>query len=298
MISAEKFRVRVVKEDQGMRLDQFLAARVPDLSRRRARVILEIGGVFVDRTRVKVASRKVKEGQLVEVVRGGALDRATKKIGKTARAKDAAKLPEHSLLFEDEHILVVAKPAGLLTAPTPESDRGNLSDLLARERGTRIFVVHRIDLDTSGILVFAKSEDANKELSHTFKEHAIERQYLAVVDGLWPEELTKIDQDVGEKTAISHFQVVEQIADRATLLQVRLETGRTHQIRIHASGAGYPVLGDKQYGHVSDLAPPRMALHAKHLSFTHPMTGTPQSFDCPLPSDLDSWLTKLRSDLS
>jgi 23S rRNA pseudouridine1911/1915/1917 synthase len=296
VISAEKFRVRVAKEDQGMRLDQFLAARVPDLSRRRARVILEIGGVFVDRTRVKVASRKVKEGQLVEVVRGGALDRATKSTGKDARAKDASRLPDTALLFEDDEIIVVAKPAGLLTAPTPESDRGNLADMLSRERGIRVFVVHRIDLDTSGILVFAKSEDCNRELSHIFKEHAIQRKYIAVVDGIWPEDLLQIDEEVNGKSARSHFKILETIGDRATVLQVQLETGRTHQIRIHASGAGYPVLGDKQYGKLSDLAPPRMALHATHLSFAHPMSGAPQSFDSPLPSDLDNWLTTLRAN--
>jgi 23S rRNA pseudouridine1911/1915/1917 synthase len=297
VISAEKFRVRVANEDEGLRLDQFLAARVPDLSRRKARVLLEIGGVFVDRARVKVASRKVKSGQLVEVVRGGALDRATKKTGKTARAQDAAKLPEHVILFEDDQIIVAAKPAGLLTAPTPESDRGNLSDLLTRERGIRVFVVHRIDLDTSGILVFAKTEESNTELSHTFREHAIERHYLAVVDGNWPEDLLRIDEEVNGKSACSHFKVVERLGDRATLLQVRLETGRTHQIRVHAAGAGYPVLGDKQYGRVSDLAPPRMALHAAHLAFKHPMAGTDQSFDCPLPGDLDTWLTRLRENL-
>jgi 23S rRNA pseudouridine1911/1915/1917 synthase len=297
VISAEKFRVRVTGEDQGMRLDQFLAARVPDLSRRRARVLLEIGGVFVDRARVKVASRKVKEGQLVEVVRGGALDRATKKTGKTARAKDAAKLPPHKLIFEDDHIIVVEKPAGLLTAPTPESDRGNLSDALSRERGIRVFVVHRIDLDTSGILVFAKTDEANQKLSDIFREHQIERQYLAVVDGHWPEELTQIDHEVGGKSALSHFEVVEALGDRATLLRVRLETGRTHQIRLHAAGVGYPVLGDKQHGQVSDLAPPRMALHARLLAFAHPITGEKQEFECPLPEDLDSWLGKLRENL-
>jgi 23S rRNA pseudouridine1911/1915/1917 synthase len=234
---------------------------------------------------------------LVEVVRGGALDRATKKTGKTARAQDAAKLPEHALLFEDEEILVVAKPAGLLTAPTPESDRGNLADLLARERGIRVFVPHRIDLDTSGILVFAKTEDSNRELSHTFKEHAIERKYLAVVDGAWPEDLVQVDAEVGGKSALSYFTVVERLGDRATLVEVRLETGRTHQIRLHAAGVGHPVLGDKQYGTVSALAPPRMALHAKHLSFNHPMNGEASSFDCPLPEDLESWLEGVRSAL-
>lgn len=294
MISADKFRVRVSKEDQGMRLDQFLAAQVPDLSRRKARVLLEIGGVFVDRARVKVASRKVREGQMVEVVLGGAFDRATKKTGKAARDKDEGTLKEHSLVFEDEHILIVEKPAGLLTAPTPESDRGNLADRLSRERKMRIFVVHRIDLDTSGILVFAKSEDSNRVLSDTFREHKIKRQYQAIVAGAWPDDLVRIDEEVSGKSAVSHFEVVERFGDRATLLNVQLETGRTHQIRIHTSGVGHPVLGDKQYGNVSDLAPPRMALHARLLAFAHPDSGEARSFECTLAGDLDTWLGKIR----
>ncbi len=298
MISAEKFRVRVAAEHDGLRLDQFLAATVPDLSRRKARVLLDIGGVFVDRARVKVASRSVKEGQLIEVVLGGAFDRATKKTGNLARSKDAAKLPQHSILFEDEHICVVFKPAGLLTAPTPESDRGNLSDALSRERQVRIFVVHRIDLDTSGILVFAKTEDANRELGETFRTHAIERQYLAVVDGEWPGDLQRIDEDVAGKSAVSHFEVADRIGDRATVLRVTLETGRTHQIRLHAAGAGYPVLGDKQHGRVSDMAPPRMALHAHKLAFAHPITDEALSFESELPDDLRFWLDTLLAKVS
>ncbi len=294
VISADKIRVRVTKADEGLRLDQFLAASIPELSRRKARVLLEIGGVFVDRARVKVASRKVKEGQLVEAVLGGALDRATKKTGQQARAQDEAKTRTHSLLFEDDYIVIANKPAGLLTAPTPESDRGNLSDRLARERNTRIWVVHRIDLDTSGILVFAKTEDTNRELSTTFRDHNIQRQYIAVVHGDWPEDLLRVDTEVGGKSAVSHFEIVERFPGKATVLRVRLETGRTHQIRIHAAEAGFPVLGDKQYVEVSDLAPPRMALHAYLLAFTHPDTGEAKRFEIPLADDLEAWLAKLR----
>lgn len=293
-MSAEKIRIRVAEEDAGLRLDQFLAARIPDLSRRRARVVLDIGGVFVDRARVKVAGRMVRPGQLVEVNLGGALDRATKKTGTAARSHDASKLPVHNVLFEDDDLIVVEKPAGLLTAPTPESDRGNLADVLTRREGTEeLFVVHRIDLDTSGVLVFAKTPEANKQLSETFREHSIERQYTAVVEGVWPEEIVRIEQDVNDKHAISHFSVAKRIGDRATILNVRLETGRTHQIRLHCTGIGHPVSGDKQHGRVSDLAAPRMALHARLLAFAHPRTGEPLRFESTLPADLSSWLDSL-----
>ena len=293
MIAAEKFRVRVEKEDQGLRLDQYLALRVPELSRRKARVLLDIGGVFVNRARVKVASRKVKEGQLIEVHLGGALERATKKTGKAARASDAEKLPKHNVLHEDEHLLIAFKPAGLLTAPTPESDRGNLADALGREAKREIFVVHRLDLDTSGILVFAKTSEANKGLSETFRTHDIEREYTAIVDGEWPEGLTTIEEDISGKRAVSHIQVIKRFASHATQLQVNLETGRTHQIRIHTAGAGHYVLGDRQYGSPSALRPPRLALHARLLAFQHPVTKEAMRFEAKLPPDLSTWLEKI-----
>jgi 23S rRNA pseudouridine1911/1915/1917 synthase len=296
MSSAEKIRLRVEESDAGLRLDQYLAARVPGLSRRRARVVLDIGGVFVDRARVKVAGRKVRPGQLVEVVLGGALDRATKKTGKDARRKDAERLPPYRILFEDDDLVVVHKPPGLLTAPTPESDRGNLADLLSRRGRGPVLVVHRIDLDTSGVLVFARSDEANRTLSATFRDHEIEREYLAVVDDAWPDALTLIDEPVQGKSAISHMSVEERLGNDATVLRVRLETGRTHQIRLHCAGAGHPVLGDRQHGGTASLRPPRMALHARLLAFDHPRTGEPMRFESPLPDDLSAWLEGLRSD--
>src|SRR5512138_1162112 len=163
----------VADGDVGRRLDQVLAARVEGLSRRQARVLLDIGGVFVDGRRVKVAGRPMHAGEEVVAVMGGALARATKKTGRAARSADERQLPPFSVVFEDDDIVVVEKPPGLLTAPTPESDRNNLADLLRRRtlegsrtpreeqamaRGAQppapIFVVHRIDLDTSGLVVF------------------------------------------------------------------------------------------------------------------------------------------------
>ena len=279
-----------------------LAARVPALSRRRARVLLDLGGVFVDGARAKMAGRPVKAGQEVVAHLGGALDRATKQVGAEARARDERALPAYTVVHEDPEVIVVDKPAGLLTAPTPESDRNNLAALLARRAaGEQLFVVHRLDLDTSGLLVFARTADANRVLSETFRRHDLLREYLAVVAGDVPDRLTRIDRPLRGKPALTHVAVVERLAGgRATLLRARLETGRTHQIRLHLLAEGHPVLGDRQYGPGSAAPagvapPPRMALHAARLAFAHPGTGAALSFESPWPADLAAWLDRLRA---
>jgi 23S rRNA pseudouridine1911/1915/1917 synthase len=282
--------------EAGLRLDQALAARVPGLSRRRARLLLDIGGVFVDGRRVKVAGRLVHAGEKIVANLGGALDRATPKTGRDARAADEARLPPHTVVFEDEDVVVVDKPAGLLTAPTPESDRNNLASLLARRAGgAPVHVVHRIDLETSGLLVFAKTEDANRVLSEKFRTHDLERAYLAVVAGAFPDGMRVIERPVGGKRAVTHVAVEERLGARATLLRCRLETGRTHQIRLHVQAEGHPVLGDPRYGG-APISPraPRMALHATLLAFAHPRTGEALSFTSPWPADLAAWLEALR----
>lgn len=280
--------------DAGRRLDQVLAARVAGLSRRQARVLLDIGGVFVDGRRVKVAGRPMHAGEQVVAVIGGALARATKKTGRAARTADERQLPPFAVVFEDDDVVVVDKPAGLLTAPTPESDRNNLADLLARRSQPPgpILVVHRIDLDTSGLVVFAKTEDANRELSRRFRDHDLERSYLAVVAGAFPADLKTIDRPVGGRRAVTHVEVRERFGDRATLLACRLETGRTHQIRLHMAEVGTPVIGDARYGRPFSPAPPRMLLHATRLGFVHPRTAAPLSFESPWPQDLRGWLTE------
>jgi 23S rRNA pseudouridine1911/1915/1917 synthase len=273
-----------------------LAARVPDLSRRRARVLLDLGGVFVDGARTKMAGRLMKPGQAVVANLGGALDRATKAVGTEARARDERGLPPHAIVHEDEDLIVVDKPAGLLTAPTPESDRNNLASLLARagEKRRSIFVVHRIDLETSGLLVFARNDDTNRALSELFRRHDLRREYLAVAAGAVPDELRLVERPVAGKRAVTHLSVVERFGDRATLLRARLETGRTHQIRLHLQAEGHPVLGDGAYGRRTDRDPPRMALHATRLAFTHPRTGAALDFESPWPPDLVPWLESLR----
>ena len=282
--AAGRFRFEVAEEQGGLRLDQFVARCVPDLSRRKARVVIEIGGVFVDRARVKVLGRRVRPGQIVEVHVGGA----------AARARDAERLPTYEIVHEDDEVVVVDKPSGLLTAPTPESDRNNLADLLGRRSAPagRVWVVHRLDLETSGLLVLAKTEHANRMLSERFRTHDVEREYLAVVAGEVSTSVGMIDAPIAGRRAVSHVSILQACAG-ATLLRVRLETGRTHQVRIHLEGLGHPLRGDRRYGTRGPSEPPRLALHATRLGFAHPRTGDAMRFDRPWPSDLAAWIARL-----
>ena len=295
--AAERHRFTVLAEDEGRRLDQILAARVPGLSRQRARVLIDIGGVFVDGARVKVAGRLLRAGQAVEANTGGALDRATKAVGRAARERDAAVLPSPRIVHLDEDLVVVDKPASLITAPTPESDRSNLADLLRRRLDGELYVVHRLDLGTSGLLVLARTSEANRILGERFRVHDIERVYLAVLRGRLdaPAEGRRVELAIGGRRAVTHFQVRESLGEVATVVHCRLETGRTHQIRIHARHLGHPVLGDRQYGQRTPFDPPRLALHATRLGFRHPQSGAQFEFDSPLPDDLAGWLTGLRA---
>ena len=275
-------RFEVPAEDAGLRLDQVVPRHVAGLSRRKARAVIDLGGVFVDRTRVKVAGRPVRAGQLIEVHVGGAIERSEPP-------------PAPELVFVDDHIIVADKPAGLVTAPTPESDRGDLLDQLAARHG-EVYLVHRLDLPTSGLLVFARTREANKRLGDAFARHDVDREYRAVAVGEVAPQT--VDRPIQGKRAVTTLAVVERLAG-ATLVAARLETGRTHQIRIHLAGLGHPVAGDRQHG--GDAArtftprPPCLALHAAVLGFTHPATGERVRFERDLPADLARWIARLRA---
>jgi len=274
-------RFEVPAEDAGLRLDQVVPKHVAGLSRRKARAVIDLGGVFVDRARVKVAGRPVRAGQLIEVNVGGAIERSEPP-------------PAPGLVFVDDHIIVADKPAGLVTAPTPESDRGDLLDQLAARHG-EVYLVHRLDLPTSGLLVFARTRDANKQLGDAFARHDVDREYRAVAVGEVAAQT--IDRPIQGKRAVTTLGVVERLAG-ATLVSARLETGRTHQIRIHLAGLGHPVAGDRQHGGETSRTftprPPRLALHAAVLGFTHPATGERVRFERDLPADLARWIARLR----
>jgi 23S rRNA pseudouridine1911/1915/1917 synthase len=294
---AETHRFTVAAADQGLRLDQILAAHVPGLSRRKARVLLDLGGVFIDGARTKVAGKLLRPGQVVIANVGGALDRASGEVGRAARARDEAALPAFTIVHQDADLVIVDKPAGLLTAPTPESDRNNLAKLLEEKLGAPIFVVHRLDLDTSGLLVFARTPEANRALSERFRVHDVTRRYLAVLRGVLADDARTVDLPVAGRRAVTHVKVLERFG-AATLVECRLETGRTHQIRLHARHLGHPVLGDRQHGEPSAIDPPRMALHAAELGIVQPRTGEALRFESPWPADLAGWRAGLAAPVT
>lgn len=290
---AQRHRFVVAPEDASLRLDQALALRVPGLSRRKARALIDMGGVFVDRARVKVAGRALRPGQEVVAVIGPAFERATKEVGREARARDAADLPPFRIVHVDDDLVVVDKPAGLLTAPTPEGDHNTLVRLVTLQLGAQVSVVHRLDLGTSGLLVLARTEETNRALAEVFRAHAIERLYLAALRGDVPWDERTVTEPVGGKRAETRFTVTERLPG-ATLVKCELHTGRTHQIRLHARHEGHPVMGDAQYGERSEIDPRRMALHATLLGFVHPRTGEPVRFESPWPEELRVWTDGLR----
>ncbi len=282
-MSTSNVKFQVAADDAGLRLDQVIPRHVDGLSRRKARSVIDLGGVFVDRTRVKVAGRLVRAGQTIEVNIGGALDRATE----TPLAP--------TIVHVDDHLIIADKPAGLVTAPTPESDRGDLLDQLKRQFG-EVYLVHRIDLPTSGLLVFARTREANKILGDAFKDHIVDREYRAVAIGTVPAQT--IDREIDGRRAVTHISPVEALAG-ATLISARLETGRTHQIRIHLAGLGTPLAGDAQHGGEISRTfiprAPRLVLHAAVLGFTHPATHERVRWESQMPSDLAAWISRLRS---
>src|SRR5215471_14269520 len=189
-------KFEVAADEAGLRLDQVVPRHVAGLSRRKARAVIDLGGVFVDRARVKVAGRAVRAGQQIEVNLGGAIERT-------------GPPPAPEIVFVDDHVIIADKPAGLVTAPTPESDRGDLLDQLARRHG-EVYLVHRLDLPTSGLLVFARTRESNKRLGDAFARHDIDREYRAVAIGALAPQT--VDRPIQGKRAVTRFEVLEALA--------------------------------------------------------------------------------------
>ena len=273
--------------DAGQRLDRLAAGRL-DLSRGVVRRLLDGGSLLVN-GRQESASYRVRTGETVE-----------------ADVPDGGLAPEEipvPVVFEDEHLIVVDKPAGLVVHP----GAGNLSGTLVNallDRGisggedpSRPGVVHRLDRDTSGLMVLARGEPAYSRLVGMMSRREVGRVYRAVVVGTGLPETGTVDAPVGRdpdnptlmaagvgKEAVTHFEKLAESVEH-TMLRVRLETGRTHQIRVHLSAIGCPVFADPLYG--KPVPGRRLWLHAEKLSFRHPVTGKRQDFEAPVPEDLE-----------
>ncbi len=287
--------LRVPPEHAGERLDVFLARSTG--SRTSAQRLIEAGAVLVD-GRLRPKRHAVSAGERVQV--------AELPAEPEADVPDAA----FEIAWEDEHLLVVDKPAGVVVHPGAGHRAGTLVQALAGrvaggDDAERPGVVHRLDRDTSGLLLLARSDAVHAALQAALRAREIERTYLALVEGRPGARRGTIDAPLGRdrrvrtrmstetddpRDAVTHFEV-ERNLPATTLLRVRLETGRTHQIRAHLKAIGHPVLGDPEYG-VPGLGLPRQFLHAAELSFAHPVSGEHLEVVSELPEDLAAALRK------
>ncbi|MGI8479067.1 MAG: RluA family pseudouridine synthase [Gaiellaceae bacterium] len=295
-------RFSVADEDAGTRLDKALAGREEIGTRSLAERLLEEGAVRVD-GEPRQKSFRLESGSVVEAELPGAAP---------GLAAEPVFVP---VLYEDEHLLVLDKPAGLVVHPGAGARRGTLAGQLLSLGAAggpdpeRPGIVHRLDRDTSGLLVVARSNDAYVALQEAIRRRDVERRYLALVGGAPRSRTGRIDAPLGRdrrdptkrsldtdepREAVTHFEVLELLNGRA-LLDVRLETGRTHQIRVHLAAIDLPVAGDSQYGVRGDLGLGRQFLHAHRLRFRHPVTGKEIELTSPLPPDLRAALEQARA---
>ena len=306
----------VSSQDSAKRLDVFLSQKDPALSRSQIKRLIEMGKVRIEGRKAK-AGLKLRENEVVTLTLP-----EPQKMGVEAEA-----IPL-KVLYEDRHLIVVDKPAGLVVHPGAGNYSGTLvnallhrcPDLAGIGGVLRPGIVHRLDKDTSGVLVVAKDDQAHRALSDQFRKHTAKRRYLGIVFGQLSDE-GRVDAPVGRhpthrkkmsarprkgREARTHWRVLERFRS-FNLAEFRLETGRTHQIRVHLSSLGHPILGDPLYGGRKRLASveplplrqglqrlKRQALHAASLGFLHPITGEALEFSSPLPEDIREAIALLR----
>jgi 23S rRNA pseudouridine1911/1915/1917 synthase len=300
--SARRLELTVPDDAAGMRLDRFLAA--PLGSRARAQTLIDIERVRVD-GRLRRKRHSVRPGELIE-------------IDDRDRVPDAPDAPDalapFAVEYEDEHLLVVDKPARMVVHPARGHRTGTLAQALAGrgaggEDPWRAGIVHRLDRDTSGLLVVAKSDAVHRALKALLSERQLRREYLALVVGHPTARTGTIDAPIGRdrrervlmsidsddpREARTQFEVERMLPD-SSLLRVVLDTGRTHQIRVHLAAIGYPVCGDPQYGAPGSFGLERQFLHAERLAFEHPVTHQAVDVRSPLPADLAAALERAAS---
>ncbi len=309
----ETRRAHLAAEAAGWRLDRALAAAIPTLSRERLKALVSAGEVTVDGRQERDPARKMKGGEAVSVV-----------VPAARPAEAVSQDIPLDIRFEDDHLLVVEKPAGLVVHPAAGNLDGTLVNALLHHCAGRLSgiggvarpgIVHRIDKDTSGLLVVAKTDRAHAGLAAQFAKHSIGRRYLAVVAGLPTPPAGRIETNLARseanrqkiavvnaprgKHAVTHYRVLEPLRG-AALVECRLETGRTHQVRVHMAHIGHPLIGDPAYGQgrlaelCRRLGFHRQALHAAELKFEHPVTKEILTFESVAPDDIQELLSALR----
>ncbi len=269
------------KTSENTTLFEALKKMYPDSSNTTIRNLLKKRRVYVDNVLVVNAKEIIEKEKIISI------------------APIIQKIPYGiEMIFEDKDILVINKPDALLSVPLDKEKTENVLSILRTFFGTKnIFVVHRIDKGTSGVMMFAKNQQTIDSLNSMFKKHELKREYFAVVagnvkenQGVWKSYLTEnkeynvrsVENEIDGKIAITHFSVIRR-SKNFTYLKLNLETGRKHQIRVHCKDAGHPILGDKRYYPSSNSPISRMCLHSYLLEFLHPITGKKMSFSAPIP---------------
>ena len=296
------------EEDEiGKRIDVYIAEYNEELSRSRVQKLIENGLVTVNGKAVK-SNYKLRKGDILEV-----------EIPDPEPLEIEAEDIPLDIIYEDKDVVIVNKPQGMVVHPAPGHYSGTLvnalmyhckDDLSGINGQMRPGIVHRIDKDTSGVLMIAKSDAAHNSLAQQLAVHSITRKYYAVVCGNIKEDSGTVDKPIGRspkdrkkmavvqggRRAVTHYRVLERFGGKYTLIEAQLETGRTHQIRVHMASLGHPLLGDTVYG--SEKQPFKLqgqVLHAKVLGFNHPSDGRYVEFESPLPEYFEKLLTKLRN---
>jgi len=302
----QEYLITVESEYQGMRLDAFLASQTgEELSRSFIVRLIEKGGLSVNGLEETSKKIKIKGGDIIKlsVPEPEAIDVAAEDI-------------PLDIVYEDEAVAVINKPRGMVVHPAPGNETGTMvnallfhfKDLSSIGGKLRPGIVHRIDRDTSGLLMVAKNDIAHKSLSEQLKVHSITRVYDAVVYNSFRDDEGTVDAPIGRsknnrfkmavvpdgRRAVTHYKVVERLGN-FTRIEARLETGRTHQIRVHMSHIRHPLLGDEVYGSAKKvMGAETQMLHAKVLGFVHPITGEYMEFKAPLPEHYVKVLDRLR----
>ena len=300
------FTFAAEKEDVGTRIDVFLAENMEDLSRSGVQKLIDEGMITLNGGKTK-ANYKLREKDVIDVT--------------VPEVKEVEILPEDiplDILYEDEDVIVVNKPQGMVVHPAPGHTSGTLvnalmfhcdDDLSGINGEKRPGIVHRIDKDTSGVLMIAKNDMAHQSLAAQLAEHSITRKYNAVVYNGFNEDEGTVNEPIGRnpqdrkkmavtqkhsRHAVTHYRVIERM-EKFTLIEAQLETGRTHQIRVHMTYIGHPLLGDPVYGPKKQpISLEGQALHARVLGFIHPRTGEYMEFEAPLPPHFEALLERLR----